>query len=342
MPLGPDCVNQFVADTIRCSAEQSQPLAEILYLKTGGNPCLLGQILQAAYSLVPIEQKKVAHLQMAQLLMQNTIQEAPEEEIINVGDTRDTGDPVLYTIQKAVQKLAEETDAEALLEGFLGMAIEHAGADKGYLMLEKAGKMLIEAVKERDMHTVSMITPLSLEKNVNLSRAMVRYVIRTLEPVVLNDMEQAGIFARDPYIAQSRAKAIVCLPLLFRNIPVGILYLENSLMTGVFTPDRLEVLKILAFQLAYIRKMHTCLAENTTGAKDETPLPLIEPFTERLTERELEVLSLIADGMSNQEIAQELQLTVSTVKTHILNIYGKLRVNRRVQAVTRAKELRLL
>jgi ATP/maltotriose-dependent transcriptional regulator MalT len=130
----------------------------------------------------------------------------------------------------------------------------------------------------------------------------------------------------------------VCLPLLFQGIPVGVLYLENSLMAGVFTPDRLEVLKLLSSQMAYVQKLQSFLEHDNISVKDETPLLLIEP----LTERELDVLNLIAEGMSNKEIALGLYLTVNTVKTHILNIYGKLQVNRRMQAVTRARELKLL
>ena len=63
---------------------------------------------------------------------------------------------------------------------------------------------------------------------------------------------------------------------------------------------------------------------------------------EALTEREAEVLELIAEGLSNREIAERLIMTVNTVKTHIKNIYGKLQVSRRVQAVKRAKQLKLL
>jgi LuxR family maltose regulon positive regulatory protein len=66
--------------------------------------------------------------------------------------------------------------------------------------------------------------------------------------------------------------------------------------------------------------------------------PLIEP----LSERELEVLRWVAAGYSNQEIAQELVIAVSTVKKHIYNIFGKLEVESRTQAVARAKELELL
>lgn len=61
-----------------------------------------------------------------------------------------------------------------------------------------------------------------------------------------------------------------------------------------------------------------------------------------LSEREREVLRLIADGLSNQEIADKLVVAVSTVKTHINNIFAKLGVASRAQAINRARELRLL
>jgi LuxR family maltose regulon positive regulatory protein len=69
-----------------------------------------------------------------------------------------------------------------------------------------------------------------------------------------------------------------------------------------------------------------------------TPSPLVEP----LTERELEVLRLMAAGLSNREIADELVLALGTVKAHLHNVYGKLGVRRRTEAAARARELRLL
>ncbi len=61
-----------------------------------------------------------------------------------------------------------------------------------------------------------------------------------------------------------------------------------------------------------------------------------------LSDRELDVLKLIAKGCSNQEIADQLYISIHTVKTHSSNLYNKLDVKRRTQAVTRAKELGLV
>ena len=63
---------------------------------------------------------------------------------------------------------------------------------------------------------------------------------------------------------------------------------------------------------------------------------------EGLSERELEVLQLIAAGLSNQRIADELMIALGTVKKHTSNIYSKLNVDKRTQAVARARELHLL
>jgi two-component system, NarL family, response regulator LiaR len=61
-----------------------------------------------------------------------------------------------------------------------------------------------------------------------------------------------------------------------------------------------------------------------------------------LSKRELEILSLLAQGHSNQEIASKLFISLSTVKTHIQNLFEKLDVKRRIQAVEKAKRLNLI
>ena len=81
-----------------------------------------------------------------------------------------------------------------------------------------------------------------------------------------------------------------------------------------------------------------------TGQDGSTPFSgrRVKPTIEPITGRELEVLRLLAAGASNRQIAEELVLVTGTVKAHLLNIYRKLDVHNRTQAVARARELKLL
>ncbi|MBN2392211.1 MAG: response regulator transcription factor [Anaerolineae bacterium] len=98
-----------------------------------------------------------------------------------------------------------------------------------------------------------------------------------------------------------------------------------------------------AMQLLHAVKDQKSKVESQKGEPDgfrpsTFDLGLIEP----LSDRELEILRLIETGMTNREIAAKLYIAISTVKTHINNLYGKLSVSNRVQAIARARELRLL
>jgi DNA-binding CsgD family transcriptional regulator/GAF domain-containing protein len=240
-------------------------------------------------------------------------------------------------LQQAIRHISEETDPDQLLNGFLDLAVRIAGADRGYLILEKDGKLFIEADSLEDRRTITAWAPVAVEKCGCLSKAIVRYVARTLETVVLNGKDQTGIFAADAYVTQAKVKSIACLPVLFQGILVGVIYMENSLLERAFIPERLELLKLLSAQLVTVKKLQYYL-EGKPEERKQAAAPLIEP----LTGRETEVLQLIAEGMSNKEIAERLGLTSNTVKSYVKNIYGKLGANRRVQVAARAKELKLV
>jgi LuxR family maltose regulon positive regulatory protein len=93
----------------------------------------------------------------------------------------------------------------------------------------------------------------------------------------------------------------------------------------------------------YIRKLLTAWeAEQQQSENTSSPPPPAQPLIEPLSERELEVLRLVAAGLSNQEISERLFLALGTVKGHNLKIFGKLGVQRRTEAIARARELGLL
>jgi LuxR family transcriptional regulator, maltose regulon positive regulatory protein len=82
--------------------------------------------------------------------------------------------------------------------------------------------------------------------------------------------------------------------------------------------------------------------EIDTGSTQNSKLKTQNFLAEPLTARELEILRLIGDGHSNQAIADRLVVAVSTIKKHVNNIYGKLDVRSRTQALVRARELSLI
>lgn len=118
-------------------------------------------------------------------------------------------------------------------------------------------------------------------------------------------------------------------------------------MPGVFTDRDAKVLELLATRIIYV----TLLEDEAAAAKEtnaseglasSAPRSVQTGLTEPLTEREVEVLAAIAEGLSNRDIAERFGIAETTVKTHASRIIGKLGVKRRGQAVVRARELRLI
>jgi LuxR family maltose regulon positive regulatory protein len=92
----------------------------------------------------------------------------------------------------------------------------------------------------------------------------------------------------------------------------------------------------------YIARLLAEFEVEKQQSEDRTTLPTNQPLVEPLSQRELEVLLLVAEGLSNREISERLFLALNTVKGHNRRIFGKLEVQRRTEAVARARELGLL
>jgi LuxR family maltose regulon positive regulatory protein len=90
----------------------------------------------------------------------------------------------------------------------------------------------------------------------------------------------------------------------------------------------------------YVATLLTAFTDTTPPPLPRFPAP--PPLIEPLSDRERQVLRLLANGLSNQEIADALIVSVNTVRTHLRRIYAKLAVNNRTAAVSRAQELELL
>jgi LuxR family maltose regulon positive regulatory protein len=92
----------------------------------------------------------------------------------------------------------------------------------------------------------------------------------------------------------------------------------------------------------YAGKLLAVLVAEEQKRTDLSSLPAAQPLAEPLSQRELEVLHLIAQGLSNRAISERLFLALDTVKGHNRRIFDKLDVQRRTEAIARARELGLL
>jgi LuxR family maltose regulon positive regulatory protein len=102
------------------------------------------------------------------------------------------------------------------------------------------------------------------------------------------------------------------------------------------------IYRILAAFPVPAQQIATGDAESSSAANTQLNEQLAEPLIEPLTGREREVLALLRERLSNKEIARALSLSPLTVKRHTANLYGKLGVNKRADAVVKAEALRIL
>ncbi len=179
----------------------------------------------------------------------------------------------IATVMKASQAISGEIELDKLLSSLMKILIENAGAQRGYLILSQQGQLLIQA--EGTIDSVNMAFPdknpilvlqsIPVSNFQGLSELIVNYVARTKESVVLNNAIKDGKFSNDSYIKNYQPKSILCAPLINQGKLISIVYLENNLIPGAFTQERLEILNLLSSQAAISienAKLYTEVREN--------------------------------------------------------------------------------
>ncbi|HEY1302057.1 MAG TPA: sigma 54-interacting transcriptional regulator [Vicinamibacterales bacterium] len=156
----------------------------------------------------------------------------------------------LATVISVSQAVSGEIVLDKLIDRLMRAAIEHAGADRGVLILPAGEDLQIDAEARTSGDDVIVKPGKAGAAGADVPASLVRYVMRTHEIAVVDDASAANPFFDDPYIAQSRARSVLCLPLINQGKLIRVLYLENSLTPHVFTAGQLTTLKVLVSQAA--------------------------------------------------------------------------------------------
>ena len=172
----------------------------------------------------------------------NTKPDATEQPLAKILD-------VNY-LQLATRNITQQLDLNLLLTTILQAVMERLGAKTAYLLIDN--KKQLEVVARGDKHDlVEVIIKQAKEINVDsLSMAIVNYVYRTAEMLVIDNASEDGDFITDPTVQQQQLKSILCIPLLLKQQVLGVLYLENKLIPAVFTHEQQELTKLLTAQAA--------------------------------------------------------------------------------------------
>jgi len=156
----------------------------------------------------------------------------------------------LATVVKASQVVSREIDLGKLIETLMVTSLEHASAERGLLFLVGEQEPQVQAEAKTEGDHVCVVLENALPAVPEFAEAIVRYVFRTHESVILADASAGHSFSDDEYLRAKRLRSILCLPLIKQGILIGELYLENNQISGVFDKDRLTVLELLASQAA--------------------------------------------------------------------------------------------
>ena len=170
------------------------------------------------------------------------------------GPTSTIGAPVehldLATVIKVSQAVSGEIVLSRLIQTLMTIALEDAGADRGLLVLLRGDTLQIEAEARTDQQAVAVTLRAEPVGQAELPESLLHTVIRTQQSVILDDASARNPFSTDEYIRRKRVRSVLCLPLVKQAQLIGVLYLENTLASHVFTPARISVLELLSSQAA--------------------------------------------------------------------------------------------
>ncbi|WP_437282284.1 AAA family ATPase [Sorangium sp. So ce375] len=188
------------------------------------------------------------------------------------------------SILKAARAVASEIVLDRLLDRLMRVLLENTGSERGLLLLPRGGELAVAA----------SLRVGEGEPALGYSGAVVSYVERAREPLVVDDAATDPRFA-GTFGATSGPRSLLCAPLLDRGELVGIVYLENNLTTGAFTPDRLHVTSLLGAQAAL--SINNALLYATLERKVEERTAELRERNEEL-ERSRLLLAQLADELS--------------------------------------------
>ncbi|HEX6239423.1 MAG TPA: GAF domain-containing protein, partial [Polyangiales bacterium] len=156
----------------------------------------------------------------------------------------------LLAFLKASQALSAEVQLERLIRTLMSIALEGAGAERALLIAPRGDELWVEAEAVTAGSRIEVTLNRAPAPPSDAPESILRYAVRTQQPLVLGDAMQDVRFARDPQVQRLGSRSIFCVPLAKQARLTGVLYLENNLASNAFKASHLTLLELLAAQMA--------------------------------------------------------------------------------------------
>ena len=263
----------------------------------------------------------------AELRVSGTVTSSTAAEVLDV-----------TAIAKATRAISGELELAKLLECMLEIIFENAGAEGGALVLDTDRGLSVAASRTGGApHTSTTSIPLT---GGPVPRSIVHYVYRTGNVIVLDDATGDPRFGNDDYIRALKPQSVLCMPVKHKDRTIGVLYLENTLVSGAFTQSRLDALMILVSQIAVSLENATLFAaqrvqaEAISRANDElrSEIAVREQAERELARYRIHLEDLIAERTKELTLANQKLRDAATERERIET---ELRLAQKLESVGR-------
>ena len=181
----------------------------------------------------------------------------------------------LEIVIKMSRAIASELRLDRLLATLVKLLIEAAGAQTAVLFRAGPDGLKVEATGDVNGDTPIVLQSIPVTQAEGFPRAIVDFVARTQTEVVVDDASTDERYCTDPFIQKNELKSLLCLPIVQQQSLAGVVYLENRLAAGVFTVDRVGLVRVLAAEAA-IAINNAVLFSTVERKVDERTAELVE------------------------------------------------------------------
>ena len=231
----------------------------------------------------------------------------------------------LKSLSEMSGAITSDNDIKNLLNRFMEVIIKNSGAKRGVILTVNNNTFNIEVEGQFSENGIQYHHNKTLHDD-DAAVSIIRYTLRTGNKIRINNSHDKHMFSNDEYINTSDLKSVYCIPIIRTITPIGILYLENNLMAGVFTEERSALLDQIATQIAIFLEnlqLKESIIEKKGNGDNSRLIESILLEDYRLTKQETTIALLLKEGVTRADVCDELNISYNTLKNHLKIIYDK-------------------